>query len=66
MFQEMTDNERCTPPSEYSGKVYYCEQCDKELTDGDYACEYDDMIFCSEECVHDYVLNRIEIEEFTV
>lgn len=65
-MQEMTDYERCTPPSEHLGKVYYCEECGQELTDGDYACEYGGMVFCSEDCVHDYVLDHLDIEEFIV
>lgn len=36
-------------------KTLRCEQCDKKITNDDFGLKYDDLYFCSQECLDEYV-----------
>ena len=41
-------------------RVLYCEECNKAVTKEDGGLKYNDLYFCSEECLNDYISWYIE------
>lgn len=36
-------------------KTLKCEQCDKTINQGDWGLKYDDLYFCSQECLDEHI-----------
>ena len=36
-------------------KTLKCEQCDKTITEEDFGIKFDDLYFCSQECLDEHI-----------
>lgn len=43
-----------------------CSQCDELIHEGEEYLEYDGMVFCSEECLSEYLLSQCDYETKTL